>query len=154
MVHTYQSSGSAAPAAVAGGATYTNEIDTERDRDIRAINIQPPPHPPTHPPTYSVVHTYASSGSAAPAAVAGGATYTNEIDTEHDRDTRAMLEMNIRAMQEDGGGDVDEHGNKIYRGQAMYRNYVPKNEAQIGGNKYTGTQVNHPPTHPPTHPPI
>ena len=25
--------------------------------------------------------------------------------------------------------------------QAGYRNYVPKNEAQIGGNKYTGTQV-------------
>jgi hypothetical protein len=23
----------------------------------------------------------------------------------------------------------------------MYRKYVPKDEAQIGGNKYTGTQV-------------
>lgn len=30
---------------------------------------------------------------------------------------------------------------KIYRGQAFYKNYVPKDAAQIGGNKFTGTQV-------------
>ncbi|KAM3571099.1 hypothetical protein VYU27_006842 [Nannochloropsis oceanica] len=88
----------------------------------------------------SVLHTYASSGSAAPAPVAGGATYTSEIDTEHDRDNRALLEMAIKVQREEEEEAVGLGGEKIYRGQAGYRNYVPKNEAQIGGNKYTGTQ--------------
>jgi RING finger protein 113A len=30
---------------------------------------------------------------------------------------------------------------KIYRGQAFYKNYIPKQESQLGGNKYTGTQA-------------
>ncbi|EWM30645.1 hypothetical protein Naga_101463g3, partial [Nannochloropsis gaditana] len=64
----------------------------------------------------SVLHTYASTGTASPLAVAGGATYTSEIDTEHDRDNRAMMEMALRAQQEEedasGAG-----GEKIYRGQ-------------------------------------
>lgn len=44
---------------------------------------------------------YESNRSVVPVAAAGGATYTTEIDTEHDRDQRAMLEMAI-AAQEDG----------------------------------------------------
>lgn len=65
----------------------------------------------------SVLHTYASSGNAAPAPVAGGATYTSEIDTEHDRDNRALLEMAIKAQREEEEAAVGPGGEKIYRGQ-------------------------------------
>lgn len=69
---------------------------------------------------------FTSDRTAVPVAVAGGATYTLEIDTEHDRDQRAMLELNI-AAQQDG---VTNDDTKIYRGQAFYKNYIPKGEGR------------------------
>lgn len=45
------------------------------------------------------------------------------------------MERNIKANV-DGSAELDS--GKVYRGQAGYKNYVSKNEAQIGMNKYTG----------------
>jgi hypothetical protein len=49
------------------------------------------------------------------------------------RDARAILERNIKLNSE---GVVD--GEKVYRGQAGYKNFISKNMAQVGSNKYTG----------------
>jgi len=48
----------------------------------------------------------------------GSATATNDIDTAHDHDARAIAERNL-LLQTDGG-DVTEDGSKIYRGQVLY----------------------------------
>ncbi|KAJ0403861.1 hypothetical protein P43SY_004834 [Pythium insidiosum] len=72
-----------------------------------------------------------------PQKYAGDATYESQIDTEKDRDARAILERNLK-VNEDGTADAES--GKVYRGQAAYKNYIKKNEAQIGMNKYTGTQ--------------
>ncbi|CAH0490519.1 unnamed protein product [Peronospora farinosa] len=72
-----------------------------------------------------------------PQQYAGDATYETQIDTEKDRDARAVMERSIKANQ-DGSADVDS--GKVYRGQAAYKSYITKKESQIGMNKYTGTQ--------------
>ncbi|KAG1693640.1 hypothetical protein DVH05_023044 [Phytophthora capsici] len=72
-----------------------------------------------------------------PQQYAGDATYETQIDTEKDRDARAVMERSIQANQ-DGSADADS--GKVYRGQAAYKSYVTKKESQIGMNKYTGTQ--------------
>ncbi|CAN0040307.1 unnamed protein product [Ectocarpus sp. 8 AP-2014] len=77
-----------------------------------------------------------SSRTAVPVSNAGGATHYTEIDTQADRDTRAILEKNIRLNEE--GATTDKDG--LYHGMAGYKNHIKKDEAQIGGNKHTGTQ--------------
>ncbi|KAH7479869.1 hypothetical protein PRIC1_008579 [Phytophthora ramorum] len=72
-----------------------------------------------------------------PQQYAGDATYETQIDTEKDRDARAVMERSIKANQ-DGSADADS--GKVYRGQAAYKSYIIKKESQIGMNKYTGTQ--------------
>ncbi|KAG6618578.1 RING finger protein [Phytophthora cinnamomi] len=72
-----------------------------------------------------------------PQQYAGDATYETQIDTEKDRDARAVMERSIKANQ-DGSADADS--GKVYRGQAAYKSYITKKESQIGMNKYTGTQ--------------
>ncbi|OQR93101.1 hypothetical protein THRCLA_08555 [Thraustotheca clavata] len=66
---------------------------------------------------------------------AGDATYELQIDTEKDRDARALLEKNIKMNTED-----NEASGTFYQGKAGYKNYVTKKESQVGMNKYTGTQ--------------
>lgn len=77
---------------------------------------------------------YESSRSIVPEKYAGDATHTSEIDTETDRDARAILERNIKINEE---GSVND---KLYRGQAGYKNFIKKDATQIGANKHTGTQ--------------
>jgi hypothetical protein len=48
----------------------------------------------------------------------GSATATNDIDTAHDHDARAIAERNLLLQMD--GGDVTEDGSKIYRGQVYY----------------------------------
>uniref|UniRef100_A0AAV1UTQ7 Pre-mRNA-splicing factor CWC24 n=1 Tax=Peronospora matthiolae TaxID=2874970 RepID=A0AAV1UTQ7_9STRA len=72
-----------------------------------------------------------------PQQYAGDATYETQIDTEKDRDARAVMERSIKANT-DGSADTDS--GKVYRGQAAYKSYITKKESQIGMNKYTGTQ--------------
>ncbi|CAN0395600.1 unnamed protein product [Pylaiella littoralis] len=86
--------------------------------------------------TMSAGSLFESSRTAVPVSNAGGATHYTEIDTEADRDARAILEKNVRLNEE--GATTDKDG--LYHGQAGYKNHIKKNEAQIGGNKHTGTQ--------------
>ncbi|KAG7381772.1 hypothetical protein PHYPSEUDO_005654 [Phytophthora pseudosyringae] len=79
----------------------------------------------------------ASEREIVPQQYAGDATYETQIDTEKDRDARAVMERSIKANQ-DGSSDADS--GKVYRGQAAYKSYITKKESQIGMNKYTGTQ--------------
>jgi len=72
--------------------------------------------------TEDIKGIFDSTRSAAPVPVAGGATHTLEIDTDHTRDQRALLEMQIAAQQE----GVTNDDTKLYRGQAFYKNYIPK----------------------------
>nr|CCA23479.1 conserved hypothetical protein [Albugo laibachii Nc14]CCA26695.1 conserved hypothetical protein [Albugo laibachii Nc14] len=72
-----------------------------------------------------------------PHVYAGDATYETQIDTEKDRDARAVLEKNILLNK---SGSIDDTSGKLYKGQAAYKNYIAKSESQIGMNKYTGTQ--------------
>uniref|UniRef100_M4BAI3 RING-type domain-containing protein n=1 Tax=Hyaloperonospora arabidopsidis (strain Emoy2) TaxID=559515 RepID=M4BAI3_HYAAE len=71
---------------------------------------------------------------------AGDATYETQIDTEKDRDARAVMERSIKANT-DGSADTDS--GKVYRGQAAYKSYITKKESQIGMNKYTGCKFLH-----------
>jgi RING finger protein 113A len=71
-----------------------------------------------------------------PVDYAGGATHTTDIDTQTDRDARAVLERNIK-LQESGEVDTDPN---VYRGLNAYKQYVKKDMAQVGNNKMTGTQ--------------
>jgi len=77
---------------------------------------------------------YQSERTVMPTKYAGDATHTSEIDTAPDRDARALLEKNI-ALNKDG--TVND---KLYHGQAGYKNFIQKDAAQVGGNKHTGTQ--------------
>ncbi|CAN0092397.1 unnamed protein product [Ectocarpus sp. 6 AP-2014] len=86
--------------------------------------------------TMSSGSLFDSSRTAVPVSNAGGATHYTEIDTQADRDTRAILEKNIRLNEE--GATTDKDG--LYHGMAGYKNHIKKDEAQIGGNKHTGTQ--------------
>ncbi|CCI50606.1 hypothetical protein ABG067_005969 [Albugo candida] len=72
-----------------------------------------------------------------PHVYAGDATYETQIDTEKDRDARAVMEKNISLNK---AGSIDDTSGKLYKGQAAYKNYIAKSESQIGMNKYTGTQ--------------
>ncbi|TDH73123.1 uncharacterized protein CCR75_007601 [Bremia lactucae] len=72
-----------------------------------------------------------------PMQYAGDATYETQIDTEKDRDARAVLERSIKANQD---GSADANSGQIYRGQAAYKSYITKKDSQVGMNKYTGTQ--------------
>ncbi|CAM9424612.1 unnamed protein product, partial [Laminaria digitata] len=86
--------------------------------------------------TMSAGSLFESSRTAVPVNNAGGATHYTQIDTEADRDTRAILEKNVRLNE--AGATTDQDG--LYHGQAGYKNHIKKDEAQIGGNKHTGTQ--------------
>jgi RING finger protein 113A len=67
----------------------------------------------------------------------GDATYTTEVDTALDRDARAILERNIK-LQDAG---ILESEPNVYRGQSAYKSYAGKKDmAQVGANKFTGTQ--------------
>lgn len=68
---------------------------------------------------------------------AGDATHETQIETEKDRDARAVMERSIQANQD---GSAEAASGKVYRGQAAYKNYITKKESQVGMNKYTGTQ--------------
>lgn len=68
-----------------------------------------------------------------PKTYAGNATYESNVDTEHDRDARAIMEKNLALNKTN---EVED--SKVYRGQAGYKNYVKKDDAQVGANKYTG----------------
>jgi RING finger protein 113A len=70
-----------------------------------------------------------------PQQYAGDATYESQIDTATDRDARAILERNLQANAD---GSAEDASGKVYKGQAGYKNYITKNEAQVGMNKYTG----------------
>ena len=48
------------------------------------------------------------------------------------RDTRAILERNVK-LNEDG--TVNDN---LYHGQNAYKSFVKKDPSQIGANKYTG----------------
>jgi len=64
------------------------------------------------------------------------ATRTLEVDTETDRDARAVAEKNL-SLNSSGLTNDDT---KIYRGQAGYKNYIDKSADQIRAGKFTGTQ--------------
>lgn len=85
--------------------------------------------------TTTTTTVYSSTREIVPKKYAGDATHTTEIDTATDRDARAILERNIKLNAE---GVLDGEVEKIYRGQAGYKNYLPKDMAQVGTNKYTG----------------
>jgi RING finger protein 113A len=86
----------------------------------------------------TVTATYTSDKAAAPHAYGGGAFATNEIDTQHDRDARAILEKRL-AMQNDSVAAL-EAGQKLYRGDAGHSNYVTKDLAEtIARSKVHGT---------------
>jgi hypothetical protein len=61
---------------------------------------------------------------------------SNILPTFFARDARAILERNIK-LNAEGVLDGQE---KIYRGQGGYKNYITKDIASLGSNKYTGTQ--------------
>ncbi|RLN68072.1 hypothetical protein BBJ28_00001164, partial [Nothophytophthora sp. Chile5] len=73
-----------------------------------------------------------------PQQYAGDATYETQIDTQKDRDARAVMERSIKANAD---GSAELESGKVYRGQAAYKNYITKKESQIGMNKYTGCVV-------------
>lgn len=77
---------------------------------------------------------FESSRNIVPVQYAGDATHTSEVDTATDKDARALLEKNIKLNEEGVVGD------KVYRGQAGYKNFIKKDAAQVGSNKHTGTQ--------------
>lgn len=83
----------------------------------------------------AVTTIYQSSRDVAPVSYAGDATHTSEIDTAIDRDARAVLEKNIKMNEETAEQDISG----AYRGQAGYKNFIKKDMAQVGSNKYTGT---------------
>eukprot|EP01041_Mallomonas_annulata_P001106 gene1106-2152_t len=83
----------------------------------------------------TVTTVYRSLRDTAPQSFSGDATHTSEIDTATDRDARAVLERNIKLNEE---GILDDDPN-VYRGQAGYKNFIKKDIAQVGSNKYTGT---------------
>ena len=83
-----------------------------------------------------ITQIYHSNREIVPQKYAGDATATLEIDTEVEKDARSILERNIMLNET---GVLDEEPN-VYRGQAAYKNYVKKDMAQVGSNKFTGTQ--------------
>lgn len=58
--------------------------------------------------------------------------YRSLILCVYSRDARAILERNIKLNQE---GTVDD---KMYHGQAGYKNFIQKDPSQVGANKHTG----------------
>jgi RING finger protein 113A len=84
----------------------------------------------------TVTQIYYSNREVVPQTYAGDATHTSEVDTDISKDARAILERNIM-LNESGALDGEQ---SIYRGQAGYKNFIQKDAAQIGANKYTGTQ--------------
>ena len=80
---------------------------------------------------------YASSRTA-DARAREGVTWTGDVDgtdTSHDRDTRAILEKNLKLNQE-GATSFDTGA---YAGEAGRKNWIERKESQIAGNKFTGT---------------
>ena len=98
-------------------ASKTKTKDEGKEEEIK-INIQ-----------------YNSTYNAMPHEYGGNATATTELNTEIDRDSRAILEKNIKLQ-----GTFTEEDKGIYHGQAGYNNFIKKDIQQVGGNKYTGTQ--------------
>ena len=68
-----------------------------------------------------------ASGAGSKRQVAGGAFATSEIDTELDRDGRALYEKQM-ALQEIARSVVVSD-KKLYRGQAGYTNFIQKDGA-------------------------
>jgi RING finger protein 113A len=82
------------------------------------------------------LNTIESDRNATAFAYGGSATATGGAqDTAADRDNQAILERNLKANED---GTADDRG--TYHGQAGYKNYIKKDEAQVAGNKYSGTQ--------------
>ena len=79
---------------------------------------------------------YSSSGDAHRATYSGDATHISEVDTAVEKDSRTILERNMKLQQ---SGVLDSNPN-IYRGQSAYRSFVHQDPSKIGANKYTGTQ--------------
>lgn len=121
------------------------------------------------PESEGKVGLFESTRDAAPAVYGGGATAHLEIDTEHDRDNRALLEKQARVTAEaaaanaavlaaagvgsdtaaapaagagagaGAGAAGGEGGKKLYRGQAGYTDYTGKTAETVAKNKVTGT---------------
>ena len=69
-----------------------------------------------------------------PQSYAGNATHSTDIDTSADRDTRAILERNIKLSQMSDGAN----GVKLYQGQNAYKSLIPKTLDQVSSNKVSG----------------
>ena len=67
----------------------------------------------------------------------GGATAHLEIETEHDRDAKAVREKNLELNAK---GEVADG---VYRGLAGTKNFIQKTADQLSANKFTGTQGMH-----------
>ena len=77
-----------------------------------------------------------STREAASHVYAGGATEHLQIETEVDRDARAIREKNLQYNETGEVADVDGK----YRGKAGYLNHLKKTKDQLSANKFTGTQ--------------
>lgn len=77
---------------------------------------------------------YESTREIVPQSYAGDATHSTEIDTSADRDTRAILERNIKLSQASDGAN----GVKLYQGQHAYKSLIPKTLDQVSSNKVSG----------------
>lgn len=87
----------------------------------------------------AVTTVFDSTRNAAPEQFSGGATHYNEIDTSVDRDARSILERNMK-LQLEKEDDEDGESATVYRGMGAYKSYITKDMAQVGANKFTGTQ--------------
>eukprot|EP01016_Furgasonia_blochmanni_P040311 TRINITY_DN5128_c0_g1_i2.p1 TRINITY_DN5128_c0_g1~~TRINITY_DN5128_c0_g1_i2.p1 ORF type:complete len:392 (+),score=84.20 TRINITY_DN5128_c0_g1_i2:176-1351(+) len=63
-------------------------------------------------------------------------TAENQVDTEKDKDARAIALRNIQINKEIKEGKMDT---KFYRGMNGYATYIDKTEAEISSSKYTGS---------------
>lgn len=114
-------------------------------------------------PPVPKIGAVASTRAAAPATYSGGATAASEIDTQQDRDARALAEKAVEATAAAarsgmGGGeaaagsgassargatssDADAAGKekKLYRGKAGYRDYTGRSAETISKGKVSGT---------------
>lgn len=116
QVRQIESAREIVPQKYAGDATYETQIDTEKDRYA----------------CYYIPLSLCSSSYCLDTNI-HGPLFINIILTC--RDARAIMERNIK-LNEDGS--AEQESGKVYKGQAGYKNYISKNESQIGMNKYTG----------------
>lgn len=70
----------------------------------------------------------------------GGAFTTLDVDTQHDRDARAVMERSVALQAATAEGTFEAGGPKLYRGTAAYSDYIPKDAAAMASNaKVSGT---------------